>query len=275
MRKPRGPVSLAVAGVLAMVIAAALPGAAPGATVTYRNDTTTFAQVNFPPLPREVSVITVPAGRPPVAKVELPGVKVSAPNPGGSDVDMELIGPAGTSPPLNLYDGSLCNTFSEGFPINFTDSGAPMALANCDGDRKPLDPRTLALYNGGPSSGTWTMSVYDTVNGAPNWSFHGWGLTITHAPLVLNASASKQKIRKKRIALKATCTGNCSVATAGDAKASTAALSQDQAATLKPKLARKALKRLSDGGKAKVKLTATNDIGDSVTRTLAIKIKDQ
>jgi hypothetical protein len=253
---------------LGVSAALALSGVAQAATVTYRNDTTQFSPVTFGS-PGE-STITVPADRTPVLKLEVPGVSLDA-NGDGLDADLTVTGPLGTAPPFDLVSDA-CTQYSRNALINFTDSAANViGDPNCAGDLRPEDPRTLALFNGGPSSGKWTATITDDGPGPSPISFLGWGIRITHAPFELGVSGRKQHLRSK-IRLSASCNAKCTIISAGDVKARTLLQGQGVNNTFKLPLKGRAIKRLDDGGKAKIKLTADDGYGDVVTRKLKVKI---
>jgi hypothetical protein len=252
------------------VIILSLVASASAATVHYRNDTTKFDPVGF--FDTQQSTITVPGGRTPVAKVELPSVQMAATNPDGADLSLALVGPAGTTPAFDLIGPNACLSYNPGDPTNFTDSGQPIGLAACAGDRKPEDPRTLALFNGGPSSGTWTMLVDDD-NNDPNSdvSFFGWGLRITHAPFVFAVKAKKQPLRKK-VKLSATCNAKCTITSSGDVKARSLVQAKDVNVKFKLPLKARAFERLEDGGgKAKFTLVASDGYGDLSTQKVKVR----
>jgi len=250
------------------VIVLSLVASASAATVTYRNDTTQFNPLTSSP---GVSTIRVPAGRTPVAKIELPGARLSANSPNGSDAGLTLTGPQGTTPPFDLVSGA-CDLYSPNAPIDFTDSATnTVGTPNCSGGLKPEDARTLALFNGGPSSGTWTATVTDnnTGNGL-TFAFLGWGLRITHAPFGFTVRARKQKLHKK-LRLSASCNAKCTITSSGDVKTRQLVQAQNVNAKFKLPLKGKAFNRLEDGGKAKLTLVADDGYGDLFTQRVKIR----
>jgi hypothetical protein len=252
------------------VIVLSLVATASAATVHYRNDTTVFDPVNF--FTPGVSQVTVPAGRTPVARLEVPGVKLAATNPDGDDADLTLVGPAGPTPAFDLLSDA-CNTYNSASAMDFTDSAAnTVGFGNCSGALKPEDPRTLAIFNGAASSGTWTATITDDTNAAnTDVSFFGWGLKITHAPFEFAVKANKQELKKK-LRLSASCNAKCTIQSSGDVKARTLSQAQNVNSKFKLPLKRAAFNRLEDGGKAKLTLVANDGYGDIFTQKVKIKI---
>lgn len=266
----RGARAFSAISVATGVIILSLVASASAATVTYRNDTTVFDPVGF--FNTQQSTIRVPAGRTPVAKVELPGVRMAAANPNGLDLSLALTGPAGTNPAFDLIGPTACTTYNQNTPTNFTDSGQPIAPGACAGNRKPEDSRTLAFFNRSPSSGTWTILVDDNTNNGLDVSFFGWGLFITHAPFSCTAKAANQELHK-RLKLSATCNAKSEVTSAGDLKSRTLALAQNVNSKFKLPFKKSSFERLADdGGFAKVKLTAKDGYGDTFIQRLKLRI---
>lgn len=253
------------------VIVLALAASASAATVTYRNDTTQFNPLTSSP---GVSTITVPGGRTPVAKIELPGVRLSANSPDGSDAVLALTGPQGTTPPFDLVSGA-CNLYSPNAPIDFTDSATnTVGTPNCSGGLKPEDARTLALFNGGPSSGTWTATITDSNSGnGLTFAFLGWGLRITHAPFIFTVRVPKQGLHKK-VRLSASCNAKCTITSSGDVKARRLVQAQNVNSKFKLPLKGRAFNRLDEeGGKAKFTLVADDGYGDLFTQKVKIRFR--
>ena len=103
-------------------------------------------------------------------------------------------------------------------------------------------------------------------------TFSGWGLRITHAPLVPTIVAKKQPLGKS-LRFMATCNADCALTTGGDTKAKTEQLNQGNTEALKAKLKAKARDRLEEKGKAKLKVTVDDGYGDVVTETVKVKLK--
>ena len=245
---------------------------ASAASVTYRNDATIFNPVSFSS--PGVSQITVPAGRTPIAKVEVPGVRISAANPNGLDADLTLAGPGGPAPALDLLSDA-CSAYNGGTTLDFADGAATTVGTSCSGPVRPEDSRALSSFNGSPSSGTWTARITDD-NGAAGTdiSFLGWGLFITHAPFSCTASAPKQGLRTK-LKLRASCNANARVRSGGDVKAKKLTLAQNVTSQFKLPLKESALERLAgEGGFAKVKLRAKDGYGDKFVFRLKLTIPD-
>jgi hypothetical protein len=266
----RGARSFSAISVATGVIVLSLVASASAATISYRNDTTVFDPVNF--FTPGVSQVTVPGGRTPVAKLEIQSVKLAAGNGDGDDADLTLTGPAGTTPPFDLVSDE-CVEYSSTQPLDFTDSAAnTVGFSNCSGPVKPEDPRTLALFNGGPSSGTWTATIDDDDNAAmSDVSFFGWGLRITHAPFVFTVKAKKQPLRRK-VKLSASCNAKCTITSSGDVKSRSLVQAKDVNVKFKLPLKARAFERLEDGGgKAKFTLVASDGYGDLSTQKVKVR----
>lgn len=268
---------LALAGALAFALFG-IVGTASAATITYTNN----ANITIPNnsgvggLPDPV---TIPAGRTAVQSVEVSNAMPVFPA-GGTDFEMWLVDPSGTRLDLMTIG---CPAMPGGTHFAVRDSAAVFAddtIAFCNnqlngGEGKPNDPgggTFASKYNGKKSAGTWTLFVRDAgvVGGGGN--FIGWSLKITHAPLVLTATANKQKLRKNLL-VNASCNANCSLSTGGDASLATFSLLQDQAQQLSVKLTKKARKRLAAKGKAKIALSADDGYGDTTSTTVKVKLK--
>jgi hypothetical protein len=136
------------------------------------------------------------------------------------------------------------------------------------GSFKPQDllGRTFASSFGGtPASGAWTLIGFDKGGDLDSYSMGPWSLRVTHAPLSLTTTNVKRT--KKGVRLTAACNGACTVKSGGQGKAKTFQLGADKPQTLTIPLKGKAVR----AGKAKVALTATNDIGDTAKRTVKAK----
>jgi len=156
---------------------------------------------------------------------------------------------------------------------------ASSSIAFCNnelvgGSGRPNDPesKTLAFWKGKPSSGTWTLFVRDAGINGTSGNFNGWGLRVTHAPLVPTLTATKQPL-KKSIKFTAACNADCTLTTGGDLKAKTEQLNQNNSELLSAKLKSKARKRLEEKGKAKVTVTFDDLYGDVLTQTVKVKFK--
>jgi hypothetical protein len=253
----------------------AISGFADAATTTQRDDTMRFPT---PAVPAR-STITVPPGLPPVAKVELPDVKLSA-GGAGLEVDLQLAGPGGTSPPFDLASDA-CTLYAPSDPLTFTDSAAATVGTNCGGPVKPEDTRTLAFFNGGPSSGPWTLTaIDDDTPGGPgsDYAFSGWGLRITYAALTLQASGSAQKLSGDKLSFEAGCNADCTVTVTQGATGASGLIPKGGTATIEATLPKQSVKPLRKKLKRKSKtvelgLTATDAIGDSATASVSIPLK--
>lgn len=266
--------------VAAAVMAGALTGlaaSAQAATVTYRNDNA-FSVPNNTGINGIKSTISIPAGRTPVQKIEVPSVKPFW-SSGGTDFEMRLMDPTGAEMSLMVIG---CPSMPSTTNFTITDSASEVAtstLSFCNnqlngGQGRPEDPmsRTLAFFNGKASGGDWVLTVRDAGIQAGGGTFNGWGLRVEHAPLVPALTAKKQKLGK-RLTFRASCNADCSLTTGGDTKAKTVQLDQDEPQLLKAKLKSKARKRLAERGKAKLKVTVDDGYGDVVTKSVKVKLK--
>ena len=124
----------------------------------------------------------------------------------------------------------------------------------------------------GRASGPWAMTFDDGGVGGDN-TFNGWGLRITHAPLTITASAAASQPLGKTLTFKASCNANCDLTTGGDASAQTFKLVADHSESLEAPVSAAARARLLPaGGVATLALTATDDIGDTTTRTISVPV---
>jgi plastocyanin len=96
------------------------------------------------------------------------------------------------------------------------------------------------------------------------------------APLTLDLEARKQELRKKLKFFATASAASTLVATGNKIKETTTQLAADQETLVKAKLKRKALNRLEEKGKGKVKIegTATDQSGASATDTVKVNLKD-
>jgi hypothetical protein len=266
-----------ISAAIAAAAGASLPAAAGAATVEYRNDT----PVNVPNntgIAGVTSTLAIPAGRTPVQSIEVPGVKPFW-SSGGTDLELRLKDPSGTEMNLMVIG---CPAMPNTTNFTITDSASVLVdstVAFCNnelngGSGKPNDPmaKTLAFFNGKPSSGNWTLAIRDTGIQAGGGILNGWGLRITHAPFVPTITAKKQKLGKS-VKFTAACNADCTLTTGGDAKAKTEQLNQDNSELLSAKLKKKARKRLAKRGKAKLKVSVDDGYGDVVTKTVKVKFK--
>jgi hypothetical protein len=265
--------------VSALALAAfGIAGTASAATVTYTNNAN-ISVPNNSGVGGIPDTVTVPVGRTPVQSVEVSNAQPIWPS-NGTDFEMWLDDPSGNRLFLMTIG---CPAMPGGTHFAVRDSAAVFAddtITFCNnqlngGEGKPNDPdsKTFAsTFNGKKSSGTWTLFVRDAGILSGGGNFIGWSLKITHAPLVITASANKQKL-KKSLLISASCNANCSLSTSGDAAASSTSLVQDQSQQLKVKLTKKARKRLAKKGKASIALSADDGYGDNASSTVKVKLK--
>ena len=266
-------------GAAACASVLALPAAAGAVTVTYTNS----QSVNIPNNTGTAGVVTsvnVPAGRPPIQSLEIPGVRLAYTGGGALDMTMALRDPTGVEFGLITTNPS-CPTFPEGSNIAFSDTattffGTPAGCPATGGTVtvKPNDPRTLSFYNGKASAGNWDLIVRD-VSGVvlPEGHLSGWDLKINHAALAAKASGKKQKLRN-RLTLNVSVNGNCTVTSGANARTATTPLTGGDIPTkLKVTLKKKARKRLSEGGSnAHIMLRFANDLNEIVETRFKVRI---
>ena len=226
------------------------------------------------------STTTVPAGRPPVLDVDVAFTTMTV-NGSGGDQTFRLRNPAGTE--RTVIGAENC---SDHAGVSFVlDQEAPPTFGglNCplqSGLRYHPVPAAAAplrgLLAGASSPGAWTLTWDDdgSVNpgGGINGALAGWGLQLTHAPLDCTEAASKQKLRK-RLRFTVSCNGDATLTPSGDVKASPIPISAGQGFSASAKLKPKALDRLEERGKAKIGGVLSNDLGDSDSLSLRIKLK--
>ena len=269
---------LLTSNALAAVTLTGIAASAQAATVEYRNDNALTINNNNG-VNGQVTVIPVPAGRTPVQTLELPGVKPFW-SSGGTDLEMFLVGPNGDQMHVMITG---CATMGNTTNFTITDNATAFAessIAFCNnelvggkGKPKDNDGKTFASFFGGKASGgNWTLHVRDIGVQAGGGTFSGWGLRITHAPLVPTIVAKKQPLGKS-LRFMATCNADCALTTGGDTKAKTEQLNQGNTEALKAKLKAKARDRLEEKGKAKLKVTVDDGYGDVVTETVKVKLK--
>jgi hypothetical protein len=253
----------------------ALGGSALGATVTY---TSTDVPQNVSENDTDTSTLALPQGLPPATDIDIVGIGLAAAS-NSADQSLALTNPAG----LNRFVVLLgCSSYPGGTNFNLDQQapgnpfgGAGTCPAGTTGQTyKPstsagsATPLTDLL---GPTGGTWTMTYDDAGALGSGGTLSSWGLRVTYQPLTLAASGKKQRV-KKRVRIKATCNTDCSLAFGGDAKGAPIPLGPNATQKLSVKVKGKALARVEDGGKLKVKLTATNTLGESVKQTVKVKV---
>ncbi len=137
------------------------------------------------------STITVPPGTTPVQSVQVTNFRVDW-STSAQELSVELIGPGGQF--LTLFEEG-CFGYE---PIDvwaFSDSAEKFAPNDkndpkCDlpgGTFKPIDTfpnlKKLAIFNGGPASGTWTLRATDSsIQFGNQGDIDSWALTIDHVP---------------------------------------------------------------------------------------------
>jgi hypothetical protein len=270
---------LLAACILAMLGALALSASANAAFVTYTNSTQVLLPVSASGTgPAGVSSSIQIPGRPPFDRLEVTDVKLIYPGGGALDMTMALRDPTGAEFSL-IGSNPACATMPAGSSISFSDGGAGAfgtSAATCPATGgavtvKPSDARTLGFFKGHTAAGKWDLIVRDPNTAAlPQPHLDGWSMRVTHAPLTMTATAKKQTLKKK-LALQVTTDGDCTLSFGKDGKGSTT-LTANQPTTLKVKLKPTSLRRLDSGGKAKIQVVATNDLGGSATQTVKIKV---
>lgn len=264
---------------LAAAAVATLPAAASAATVSYTN-AAPLAVPNNTGIAGIDLTVAVPAGLPPVEKAEVQ-MAPSFPAGGGADLSYKLRDPSGTEMFVML---SPCpfSTNASNFTISDDAQFQVGQVTFCNnlqsgGSGHPDDPdgKKLAIFQGKPSGGNWILNVRDLGLNATQGTLKSWSVKLTHAPLSLTTSARKQKAKKVKKGAKVTlsCNADCSITGGGDAKGGTFQLGQDQTQQLTVPVKRKSLKRVADGGKLKLQLTATDATGETVTKQVKVKVK--
>jgi hypothetical protein len=256
----------------------ALSGTAYGAVATYPGE----GLPDFIDHGEESSRTTVvPPGRPPAIDIDVVTLNISAPS-NSAEQGMSLRNPSGVERLLiNLgctsYPGVTfaLDQQAPGNPFGGGGTCPPASGATYKPSDSPTGSTPLTDLLG-PSSGTWTMT-YDDAGAVSNPGgfdaiLGSWALRITHEPLALVEAIKKQKLRPK-LKFKATCNGNCSLTVAGNVKTKTVNLLAGIQTLIKVKLKDTALDRLEDSGSAKLKLTTSNDLAESVKEKAKIKIK--
>ena len=256
-------------GLIFCLTAVAALLAAPAALAT----SVTYTSTDVPAVAHDnvsgVSDLIVPGGRPPEQKVEVVGL--SAGTPIGS-ADRALILEAPNAKTSTLMPTAVCDTW--GFTnISVTDDAQfQLPCSATDPPYKPATPLAPLLT---PAAGKWTMTLADGINPSGDGQISAWGLRITYAPLTVAATAAKQKVKKKSVAVTATCNGDCTLDASGDGTATGVKATSGVPIAVIVLLPKKAAKKAKAGKKKKVSLTltATNDIGDKTTAAVVVPLK--
>jgi hypothetical protein len=265
-----------LAALAAITALTSMAGAASAATVTY-SSTTAFAVPNNPGIAGIDQVVNVPAGLTPVQEVEVP-MAPSFPAGGGADLSYKLRSPDNTEmfvalSPCPFSPNTTSFTLSDDAPdrvgqIPFCNNQQNGGTGHTDDP----DGKKLSIYDGKPSGGNWVLNVRDLGLNATQGTLNSWGVKITHAPLTIAGKGKKQRV-KKSAKVQLTCNADCTVTGGGDAKGRSYELDQNEAGQVAFPIKRKALKRVADGGKLKLKLTVSDAIGDTVTKQVKVKVK--
>ena len=201
----------------------------------------------------------------------------SFPTGGGADLSYKLRDPSGTEMFVML---SPCpfSTNASNFTISDDAPNQVGQVTFCNnlqsgGSGHPDDPdgKKLAIFQGKPSGGNWVLNVRDIGLNATQGTLNSWGVKITHEALSIAAKAKKQAV-KRNAKVKLTCNADCSVKGGGDAKARTFDLDQDEATRVAIPVKGKALNRVADGGRLKLKLTVTDATGETVAKKIKVKV---
>jgi hypothetical protein len=252
-----------------------IAGAASAATVTYSN-TTAFSVPNNTGIAGVDLKVNVPAGLPPVQKAEVQ-MAPSFPTGGGADLSYKLRDPSGTEMFVMLSPCPFSSNAS-----NFTisdDATYPVGQVTfCNnlqsgGSGLPDDPdgKKLAIFQGKPSGGDWVLNVRDIGLNTTQGTLRSWAVKLTHEPLAIVGKAKRQRVKRKAKVM-LTCNADCSVTAGGDAKGRTYQLDQDEATRVGFPIKGKALNRVADGGKLKLKLTVTDATGETVVKKVKVKV---
>jgi opacity protein-like surface antigen len=272
MRRVPSPASGSLAA-LAAVAALALAPAAQAAVITYPS-TDVPKQVDDAQM--MTSTLVIPSGLPAPIDINVVGVRVSATGMGHNSKYLFLQGPNGAV--SDLLPGG-CSML--GFNLTYDDAASvPFSTpADCTatGTRRPVSPLAPLYYDNvddvTKASGTWKMTFGAPPGAATPASLSGWGLEVSFEPMLFSVTAKKQELKKK-LKIKARCTADCDVRVGGDAKGRSFALFRGETKTLKMPLKGNARNRLEGGGKAKIKLEASSDIGDLIARKAKVKVTD-
>ena len=267
----------------AAVAAMAFVPSAAAVTVTYTNSQSVFIPNNTGTA-GVITSVNVPAGRPPIDSLDVPGVRLAFAGGGAQTATVFLRNPAGAEFGLITANPS-CPTFPEGSNIAFSDSAAEFfggnTLSSCPAmggtvTVKPNDLRTFSFFKGQASSGNWDLIIRDVQPMVlPQGHLNGWDLKINHTALAAKGSGKKQKLRNK-LTLNVFCNANCAVTSGANARSSTTNVLGDLSTKLKVSLKKKPRKRLSEGGaKAHIKLRFTNDLGEIVETKFKVRITGQ
>jgi hypothetical protein len=264
-----------LAALVAVTASASLAGAANAATVTYSN-TNAFSVPNNTGIAGIDLVVNVPTGLPPVAKVEVP-MAPSFPAGGGADLSYKLRSPSNTEMFVALSPCPFSpNTTNFTLSDDATDRVGQVPFCNNQqnggtGHTDDPDGKKLSIYQGQPSGGNWVLNVRDIGLNATQGTLNSWGVKITHEALSITGLARRQAVKRKaKVSL--TCNANCSVQSGGDAKGRTYTLDQGEATKVAIPIKGRALDRVADGGKLKLKLTVTDATGETVTKKVKVKV---
>lgn len=254
---------------------ASFAGAANAATVTY-SSTNAFSVPNNTGIAGVDLVVNVPAGLPPVEKVEVP-MAPSFPAGGGADLSYKLRSPSNTSMFVALSPCPLSpNTTNFTLTDDAPDRVGQVPFCNNrqnggTGHTDDPDGTKLSIYKGEPSGGNWVLNVRDIGLNATQGTLNSWGVKITHEPLSLTGLAKRQTVKRKAKVM-LTCNANCSVRSGGDAKGRAYTLDQGEATKVAIPIKGRALDRVADGGKLKLKLAVTGATGETVTKKVNVKV---
>jgi hypothetical protein len=225
------------------------------------------------------SVVTVPAGRPPITDVDVVNIQLLAAS-NAADQQLSLTPPA---PPSHQIVNLGCASYTPGTNLTHDQQapGNPFGGAGtCPPGTGTYKPSTsvfsstpLADAVNNAASGTWTLQYHDSNVSGTGGTLNGWGLRLTYEPLTITAKADAQKLKKTLLIRDVFCNANCSLTTGGDAKPATFAGLQNKPQSLRVSLTKKARKRLAEKGNARIALTADSGYGDVVTETVKVKIK--
>jgi hypothetical protein len=270
------PLTIAAAAVLAVTATLSLATGAWGGTLTQMSTDVPKSNVNGQ---TTVSTLYGADNTPPVIDLDIVGVSVTWAGGNTSDKHLLLESPGAANV---LLANSGCDPI--GFNLTFDDS-APTAFdapgsCNATGTRRPEIGIISRLFEadpesgGGPSiSGFWEMTLVDPAGGAAGTAnLNSWGLRATFAPMSCSAGGEKQKLRKK-IAVEVKCDSDAQATTRGDSKRRTLNVNSGRD-ELKVPLKAKARRRLDGGGKAKIKLELTNELGDFVAAKAKVRVTD-
>lgn len=228
------------------------------------------------------SRVTVPAGRTPVASVEVADIGYTW-GASGQELSTQLVGPDSTS--VGLWQIG-CFSFPAQSSFTISDSALqPMPEKNACSDPdtigtsfrpKNAQNRKLSAFAGKASAGTWTFRNVDNgVQFSNQGTLLHWALRVTHEPPRLNVSAPKAARIGKKLAVTVQANADGTVALGGGAKPTAAKVKAGQAARVPFRPKAKLLRVIEKKGKAAVKVAVSlaDQTGGMAAATVRVTVK--